>query len=378
MFDIDETVKEYIALGFDPIPLLTGEKAPFIRNWPNETVSSMWKLAPADANIGFRCGGELKLVAVDCDEKTRKGTFLEVVRVLSDIGLEPGSYPVIQTASISGRHIYLRLKDPLPGNYCSLSQKIGAGEIRYGPGAIVVAPPSRVDAGTYKVIKGDLSQIPEISSTEILNLANSSGIAESRHIGPPSLSRLAWRLLRSEDKDSYPCRSTATQALLTSLVNSGHDFESILSLFMTYPACGKFKDIRQVNPKNAMNWLRHSFGKASGLSSSKDSDERMLAHTLKAWALQKEWAGRTGRTDRAVYLTLTDIAISAGSLTIAASVRHVATKSRISKNTSCSALKRLSENQYIQLINPAIRDLANVLRICLALIPSSSASSLVV
>jgi hypothetical protein len=54
-------------------------------------------------------------------------------------------------------------------------------------------------------------------------------------------------------------RSEAEQSLITSLINAGHDFASVLALFMRYPCAGKFSELRVESEKKAESWLRHSY-----------------------------------------------------------------------------------------------------------------------
>lgn len=360
MVSILNALEEYLRLGLDPVPLRPGLKSPIVRNWPNKSVSSMWRNAPPDANIGIRCGGSLNLAVIDCDEKKSQGTFSRVQKYLSGLGLEPDGYPIVQTASGIGRHIYLRLTKPPHGNYRLLSADFGTGEFRYREGVYVVAPPSIVDSNSYQLLSGDFRRIPELSLEDIEPLFSISKNLKQSGKKYPRISHNALRLLKAVGKDKYLTRSEATQALMTSLVNTGHDFNSIVHLFLTFPATGKFRELHSKDPDNALRWLRYSYEKAMIWSATHESEERQSAKLLLSWAKQRPWPGRTGSTDHAVYLSLLQMSYLASSLSVAASVRNLAQLAGVGRDTASRAMKRLREVGLVELEIPATAEMASV------------------
>lgn len=168
MTAITRAFLDYVRIGFDPIPLRPQTKRAFIRNWPTLTPDQMWRNIPANVNIGIRCGGRSNLCVIDCDEEKRRGTYDNAFNWLAGMGYLPGDYPVIKTASGIGRHIYVYCKDMTAGNSCQLEPSFGAGEYRFGPGAYVVAPPSKVlGKYIYLLLSGDFRRLPILSQTDI-------------------------------------------------------------------------------------------------------------------------------------------------------------------------------------------------------------------
>jgi hypothetical protein len=123
----------YDELGFDTLPLIPGAKRTYARSWQRRLSFRLWHNAPESANIGIRGGGFARVAFIDCDEPR---AFKNVTDWLASLGYRNDSYPVIQTASGAGRHVYITLAGALSGDARDLSGEIGAGEFRYGCGRV--------------------------------------------------------------------------------------------------------------------------------------------------------------------------------------------------------------------------------------------------
>jgi len=156
----------YANLGIDTIPLQPDDKRPTLKGWQKKQPRRMWKKASQNANIGLRGGGSINAAFLDCDDKNKAGTFDNVTNFLRGLGVT--DYPLIQTASGVGRHIYLTVSDAPYGAFCNLANAVGAGEFRFGSGAYIVAPPSVVNGCSYSLISGDFNHIPNVSYTDLL------------------------------------------------------------------------------------------------------------------------------------------------------------------------------------------------------------------
>lgn len=340
--DVRERVAELEGLGYDPIPLHAGTKRPLMADWPRLAPAVQWAAAPFDANVGLRGGGELHAAFLDCDDRTQPGTADTVRRILAGMGYLPdGDYPFTRTASGLGGHIYVRLTATLPGNYRELRHEVGAGELRYGPGSMVVAPGSVVGGQEYALLAGDLRQLPALDPNDIREFITLDTAPTSTPV--PTIPRLAYALLtaNADTLARYATRSEAEQACLASLIGAGHDFASIVVLFMTHPCAGKFAELRRKSEESALRWLRRSYSTATAWSEKHESAGRTLARQAQQWALSAPWPGRTGSTDRAVFLAHTEIARAAGALTYAASVRRLAELAGVNAMTAVRANRRL-------------------------------------
>ena len=170
MQDVLATVEHYTDLGFDTLPLRAGTKKALSKEWQRLTPEQMWRDAPMDANLGLRAGGHAKLAVIDCDDKERPGTLVNVQSLLDGLGYTKDSYPLIRTASGVGGHIYILWGGGLANHARHLSEKIGSGEFRYGQGAYVVAPPSEVASRKYELIQGDLLHRPFLTAKDVLQI----------------------------------------------------------------------------------------------------------------------------------------------------------------------------------------------------------------
>jgi hypothetical protein len=146
---LQEARSFYHELGFDTLPLRCGAKIPIFPNWQSRDPAEIWLKSPEEANIGIRCGDPNHTAVLDCDEEKRPGTVASAEGWLAGLGFLPGDYPVVQTASGKGRHLYFTLWGNLVGNYKVLSVEFGAGELRYGPGSMVVTSPSMLGNQRY-------------------------------------------------------------------------------------------------------------------------------------------------------------------------------------------------------------------------------------
>lgn len=372
--NIDLAKQYYADLNFDTIPLLLGSKQAEVANWQNQSSFSLWQGVNADCNLAIRCGGKAKLAVIDCDEKEKPGTFDNVQRYLEGLGYLPSDYTVVQTASVIGKHIYITLTESFDGSFTNLSPEFGAGEFRYGKGAYVVAPPSVV-VNPYSLISGDFRHLPKLKTNEIEGIANLVEKKERIENGP--ISRFGWRLLRGDVNSikRYRSRSEADQALLSSLVNTGFEFDDIFRLFKSNPTSGKFHELQSRNPRNAATYLRTSFYKAKQWTSTNISNGRKRAYQARHWANTNRWSGRTGVTDNAVFLAHVEIAERCGKLSYGASCRELAELANTSHMTAAKATKRLRAQGFLQLEVKAVATYSNIYRLTKYSVGSSSVIS---
>ena len=300
---------------------------------------------------------------IDCDDK-KISTWPAVQNFLWGLGLEPGSYPAVSTPN-HGKHAYLTLEGSIPGNYRLIRQETGAGEFRYGSGAYIAAPPSVLPNGTYQLEQGDFLYMPVLRAADILpllsrNVKHSAGQDEG---GSRTLSRGALALLQGKGLEKYQTHSEAEQAILTTLANAGFAFSEVLPLFLKYPAGGKFKILYQKNPKTAVQWLERSFQKALEFIQANETPARKQVREMLIGAQNSAWPGRTGSTNRAVYLAHATIAYRAARTVYAASSRTLAEMAGVSRPTAEQANRRLLQAGLIQLEDKACAEQANKYRL---------------
>lgn len=348
----------YTELGFDTLPLIGGSKKPYARAWQSRLSYRLWQHAPNGVNIGIRGGGLANVAVIDCDQPR---TVENVTNWLAGLGFRGDSYPVVQSASGVGRHIYITLTGALSGDARKLSSEIGAGEFRYGAGAYVVAPPSLLNDGSgYFLISGDFSIRPTLETKDILPLL---GDLETIPERKPTPSRKARALLNGMNIENYSSRSEAEQSLIASLVNSGFSSVEVLDLFNRHPCAGKFAELKARNPKNADRWLLKSYNEAVQWTATHESKARQSSQAAINWAKSRVWQGRTGAIDQLVFIAHAEIAYKAGRLTYAASCREIAERAGIGKTTATRATWRLCNSGLIVPDKKAVADYSNIFQL---------------
>ena len=361
---VNEAIEQYFALGFDTLPLRPGTKQALSRGWQRLPPEKMWNEAPDSANLGIRAGGRSHLAVIDCDEKNKPGTFQNFQNWLAGLGYQPGDYPLIQTASGDGRHIYVTFSGGLTGNFQIVSEAFGAGEFRYGPGAYVVAPPSFVGDIAYSLLAGDFRQLPTLTRADVMQFLIKEPVDNGQIVqdfrSNPHIPRRTLALRIGKGLERYSSRSEADQAIITGLVNAGFDFDGVLHLFSKYQSAGKF---RSKSGKSALDYLRRSFDTAREYANSKESQGRQATQAVIEWAKTHPWPGKTGQYDKLVFIAHATIAYKAGRLEYNASARQLADIVGISPEAAMNATRRLCEVGLLELVREWVADCANIYRI---------------
>ncbi len=349
---LTKTAQEYYELDFDVIPIPPGQKEIKTAGWQKTDPIRLWRRADEQSNYGIRGGGVANVAVIDCDDKTQSGTFDNVQNWLWGYGLEPGSYPVVQTASGIGRHIYISMAGVLPGDARNLDKEFGAGELRYGPGAYVVAPPSRVDSSNYSLISGDFRNLPSLQTADIVPLIGSMPDAKSN----PTIPRKTMSLLRGYGLAVYQSRSEAEAAAVMGLINAGFDYSGIHSIFESFPVAGKYKEKQG---KERIRWLGAVYHSALQKVLASESPKRQQAKRLLQWAQNSPWPGRTGSYDQVVYISHARVAYRAATLEYSASCRDLAESAGVGHRTVLNANKRLVEKGLLERVRAGGGEYAN-------------------
>jgi Bifunctional DNA primase/polymerase, N-terminal len=345
----EREIIEYAEFGFDTLPLAANSKRAIVKDWQNRDSVDLWRNAPEDSNIGLRCGGDSWLAVLDADDKNNPQTSQNLARFLAGLGFDWADYPTIATPN-GGKHFYFHLDGNLPGNVRLLSPKFGAGEFRFGRGAYVGAPPSIVEGNPYRQIAGDLRSLPRIEVKDVLPILanqtamNAAATTTSNTGITPTAPPKALELLQGNWRGKYPDRSRAEAAAVLMLVKAGFNFDTVLSLFLDCPAAGKFKAWSDKNPDTAISqYLYPTF-----LSAQRKTQEgRNLANVAVQWAISHVWTGRTGATDRAVYLAHCQLARQAGRIEYGASSRNLAEVAQVDHKTATKATHRLIDARLL-------------------------------
>ena len=367
---IRDAVGYYLDCGLEPIPLKPLSKEPFLSNWNKKPLYDLWENIDCKVNVGLRCGGDNNFAVIDCDNKKSPDTFKNVISYLEDRKIPYLESPIVETSSKVGRHIYIKTTERIYGNsFKKINPIHGCGELRFGTGAFVVAPPSHCE-NPYVFINGDVSNIPTIHLEDLQGLVDSRLQVMKDDIGIP---RRSYELLLSPNLGNYKSESEKEQAIITGIVNAARnegknllteDFEEFMyQTFQRYKP-RKFQNKHERDPSEARKYISICFRKSVDFTN-KDSSFRKKISNAIYWAKAIPWKGRTGAIDRAVYIAHAQIAYRKGTMPYHASCRDLAILSNVSSpNTISEANKRLVKMGYINLVREGVARLANVYIIC--------------
>lgn len=350
--DVFDAKDKYIEWGYYPIPLKPGEKRPIANiRWTRDDPNYMWGIAKGGENIGLRCGGQAWFAVLDCDDKNHPGTFKNVSDYLEFIGFDISELPIVQTASGNGRHIYIKLTSRPQFAIINFHESIGGGEVRYGDGCYVVAPPSIVDGNSYKLISGDFEYLPELSYEELQPLIRygKGKKLERKHKVPRSV----WKILKNQSGRTYKSRSEAEFAMILGLINAGFTYEKIKGFFLINQP-PKFWELFGTYDVQAFAYLDHSIKNARKWAEENESEGRKIASEIRQRILTISWKREYGLNSRVVLLAHSQIAYRCGKLEYIASSRGIADIANISESSAARGTNTLVEKGFLDLIDPAV------------------------
>lgn len=159
-----ELLNKYVDLGFYMFPLYSNDKKPAIANWGEESSNNIEELTSIYAehpelNLAIVTGRKSGLFVIDVDSKNGHKGVDTLVALEEELGELPETM-VCETPN-GGYHYYFRYPKELHIEKLGNKTNIGDGLDIRSDGGYVVAPPSKLENGHYRVInKGKLAAIP--------------------------------------------------------------------------------------------------------------------------------------------------------------------------------------------------------------------------
>ncbi len=299
-----------------------------------------------DSNIAVMMGRTSgNLFGLDCDSEE---SFAEVGG-----GLEAEGISAWKRNGVDGGQYWLRCEEGEVAN-----GKAGSVDI-LGNRKYAVAPPSVHPSGmVYEWLKRDGSQPPLVSLGRLAALGlGLETVGRRRARGKlHELPVVANRVLVEQDATGYASNSEAEFAVCLSLIGVGYGDAEIMHLFSLFPPPHFVKVGENHFRKSVLDKARAkqvpSHG-GSGWVSRRPGSPHSSA--FRGWGEARPWPGRTGNTDRAVYLALCERMRMDGGAKFRASVREVAELASVNKETACAALSRLV---HAGLVHPESQDKA--------------------
>lgn len=268
------------------------------------------------SNLAVICGRLSKnLFILDCDKQQ---TFKWIGQELANHKIDPWV-----TESARGGHYWLLSSE---GEVINTAPLVGLDIL--GNHKYVVAPPSVHPTGViYEWVKQHGSLPPAISLERLSFLEGVTLVKEKKGHLPP----VAHRVLEEGNTEGYLSNSEAELASALSLAKVGYIKDEIISIFE------KCNPPHFTSKKNPTGWLqRYLLPKAFEYANSAPNPTKRIS-----WAKSRPWPGRTGETDKRVFLALCYRAQLDGQRKFRASVREVSELANIDKKTANRSLKRL-------------------------------------
>lgn len=340
---------ELTDLGYDVIPIAPGEKLSLSTSWPTRPPAELWRTAPSDSNLAIRHGGALRLASIEA-ERGRADVIHTLRRYLAGLGYDWHAYPATRTAHGGERYFFALLDAPTGSSFRAMTADMGGGECRYGPGAYALVPPSVVDGGRYELIGGAWDgALPRLEWADIAELLNDAHRSDAPPATSPANSDIAALLaaaaalpadvrkrLQGQGGTDYP--SIDDYKTVYRLAALGYDPDQTAAMLLTHPGYGHFSAMA---PAAAMAWLTDAHAKALAHMAAHGGDVGAhLAHLI-ARIEAEPWPGRTGATDKSVYLAHLSIAQAANAPIWAGAARRLADITNMGHMTATRATHRL-------------------------------------
>jgi predicted transcriptional regulator len=337
---------ELYDLGFNVFPMKSGMKHP-AGNWAvlNSTrlernVLENWNRRER-MNLAVMVGHTSRnLFIIDCDSKESFEYWQQ------ELGNRDLAKWVVNSSS--GGHIWLLsgdgevMLDGYNRGYKNRQQgKINLPSDNYqiwGRRHFVVVPPS-INGNTgviyeWKIREGELP--PVLSRHEIKKLFPNMRVQRPRVDGLPSL---VYDVLVEGDSSDYASNSEAEFAAVCSLIRCNYNDSEIINLFEKYIP-SHYADKQKSN-----GWFeKHMLEKARILIPSRNFE---FLDRTKAWANNRSWVGRTGGTDKAIFIACCTRAKHEYISNFRATVREVAEMAGVTTKTANNSLNRLVEQGYL-------------------------------
>ena len=275
------------------------------------------------ANLAVLCGRlSRNLFVLDCDES----------RLFGRIGweLKKREIPTWAVQSKRGGHYWMLCSEGEVKNKDNLMPGLQViGNCQY-----VVAPPSVHPTGLIYSWTDRDGDLPPSITLETLDFIPGLSVLRPKWGKLPAV---AHRVLVDKDLGDYTTNSEAELAAAMSLTKAGYTENEIITLFEQH------RPPHYASKKNPSSWFeRYLLPKAVEFE-----DANPRSDDLKSWAESRPWPGRTGETDKRVFIALCHRAKLDGRKCFRASIREIAEIANITKNTAVLSIHRLISSGLI-------------------------------
>lgn len=336
---IQETAMGLYVLGLNVFPVPYGKKGGYpwsIMQYSRLNAEDIYPLFTGKCNIAVMTGRTSgNLFVIDCETKV---VFEQHKKLLRQSGIP--IYSVQSRGWRDGGHLYLRCSDGQVKNIPPGQRK--DVEIR-GNRCYVLCPPSlHPDTRrTYEWNERETAEPPQVTADQVHWLALTITKDQPTPPFPQPFSELA-ATTREFILSGATDGERNNRLFIAACDLSGNDYTEYEAQRLLVPVAQKSGlGVREIN-----DTIKSAFSKSrTPAKIAARKDNRPTAWQLaQQWVEEQTWKGRTGQTDRAVFLACCERAKTANKNGIfRAATREIAEIARIRPNTASTSLKRLEK-----------------------------------
>ena len=341
----DELIAEARALytaGFNVFPIRWASKEPYGPHGIVTTARIHASFIPelfSDSNIGVMTGRlSQNLFILDCDDEA---TFETV-----GVELDKRQIAAWIRMGMRGGQYWLRCAEGEVGN-------VNLGKLQVlGNRLYTVAPPSAHPAGVlydWQRREGDLPPLISIQALDFLKLSLAGKSDSKKKRDKTTLPPVAHQVLVEENTSNYKSNSEAEFAACLSMISAGIADFMIRTIFAQFNPPHYAKHRGRSFDKHTLAVAHKWLEEQQPLKSRGGQFDHSHSEQFIAFADSRPWPGRTGNTDKAVYLALCQrMRMERGNRVFRASVRELSEIANVGTQAVQAALKRLREGELVK------------------------------
>lgn len=356
--DLSISMLQWRSAGFNVLPLPANSKRCRLDNWQVADVNELWRDVGTDFNIAVRFGGSTRNVAVADGDSPR--SVAHIADALRGLG---AAFLCTTTATAGHVHFWLNVTGTPEGAYRKLSAEVGAGELRYGSGAYVVVPASRIDGRAYRFVH-DMDTPLTIAGLRSVRYADLARVLlpverpqpQERPALPRDAGLVRGKLPldvlvmldtladapRGQQVGKYASRSEGEFAVVLSCINYGWTLDEVRELFDCHHP-GHYADYR--TPRAKERYLALTFSRAMAVYAGTPVRQELATAIA---SVPSCWPGRGGGLEQSTYRALLQVAYTANALTFGASERQLSELAGASRVGVHNALDRLQRAGLVE------------------------------
>ena len=275
------------------------------------------------------------LAVIDIDEGG-EAALRRVLARLGNLGLNP---VVCGSGGIDRYHVFVRVPDGLRPQIKTIAVDEG---LDHRPSGHIRPPLAPHRSGSCR--------------SELLDPTNAREALERLvRILPGTSPRLSRLIVCGDVDGQYDDRSGLTHAIARLADNEGVPRETLAAYLEDERHRGgeRFREEERRNARGGSGYLELSFDKFRSEPTAASRVLHRELQRLRCAAALWPWPGRTGPTDRAVFVAHLDKAVLARSADYRASDRELSERARVNRRTARLATQRLIQQGWLKRVRPA-------------------------